>query len=63
MEETKLVTERKKDIISLKVSILCSNNDCSSRDQNINIADILLLIGSGYKCPYCRNDKFVIIKK
>lgn len=63
MKQTKLVTEREKDIISLKVEVLCGKDECSSRDDKTNLADIFLLIGDSYKCPYCRNDKFIIIKK
>ena len=44
--------------------VLCSDEKCSSRNcpKPINIKDDLLLIGNGYKCPYCRNDKFILIK-
>ena len=44
--------------------VLCSDEKCSSRNcpKPINIKDDLLLIGHGYKCPYCRNDKFILIK-
>jgi hypothetical protein len=44
--------------------ILCANEQCSSRDRvnSISIGSDLLLIGSSYKCPYCRGDKFIIVK-
>ena len=44
--------------------VLCSDEKCSSRNcpKPINIKDDLLLIGDGYKCPYCRGYTFILIK-
>lgn len=62
MKETKLVTELDDKIISLKLKVLCGDDKCSSRVDSMNVANILLLIGDSYKCPYCRGDKFILIK-
>ena len=45
--------------------IVCSNANCSSvnTDKPIDIEDKLLLIGGSYKCPYCREYEFHIVKK
>ena len=41
--------------------IYCADEKCSSRDrhESINIDGMLLLIGSSYKCPYCRGSRFL----
>ena len=62
IKSTKLETELDDKIIRLKIKVYCGNDSCSSRTYKINLADILLLIGSSYKCPYCRDYKFLLIK-
>jgi len=34
---------------------------CPKCDKEIQIR-FLLLIGDGYKCPYCRGDTFILLK-
>ena len=46
--------------------ILCNNKQCSSRnreDGGLKITNDLLLVGTSYKCPYCRGDIFIIVEE
>ena len=62
MKSTKLETELDDKIIRLKIKVYCESESCPSRTDKMNLADILLLIGDSYKCPYCRGYKFLLIK-
>jgi len=48
-----------------EIKVLCDDEDCSTREgripQLLRLKD-LLLIGEGYKCPYCRGYVFMLIK-
>jgi len=46
------------------MKIMCGDENCSSRNRPIPMKfkeSQLLKIGESYKCPYCRNDKFILI--
>lgn len=48
------------------MKILCSDENCSTRNRpeakTLNQND-LLIIGNTYRCPYCRNGTFLLVKE
>ena len=43
-----------------KYRIICTDEECKGFNE-VDITEILVLIGGTFKCPYCRGFRFYVV--